>query len=320
VAVAHGEDERSLVRGFILNKFRGDTTLLSPAPRLLSQRTGVPVVGVVPWLDRLDLPEEDAASLVEQATNATQVEIAVVRLPHLANFDEFGPLSLEPGVWVRYVQTPYELRAPDLVIIPGTKATIPDLTWLRERGFVERIRWLVEHGTPVLGICGGFQMLGCTIRDPLHIESDLEYLDGIGLRPGDTELKLDKTLRRVTGVGCGDLSGVWSCLANTTIRGYEIHSGLSTSSARVTALLDLEGRLDGAVSGAVAGTYVHGVFEGAEPRRALVANLAQARGWRAPGSEQPATDPYDRLADALAVNLTLDSLPTLATVSLKSLT
>jgi adenosylcobyric acid synthase len=147
--------ERALVHGFVLNKFRGDEALLAPAPALLEERTGVPVRGVVPYIQNLRLPEEDAASLSQLNVTDAFVDIAVVRLPHLANFDEFGALAAEPGVCVRYVSQPTELRAPDLVILPGSKTTIPDLLWLTKRGLADRIRWLAGHGTPVLGICGG---------------------------------------------------------------------------------------------------------------------------------------------------------------------
>jgi adenosylcobyric acid synthase len=139
--------EQALVRGFVLNKFRGDAALLAPAPALLEERTGVSVLGVVPFLPDLRIPDEDAASLTQRDWSDAFVDIAVVGLPHLANFDEFGPLAAEPGVHVRYVSRPAELRAPDLVILPGTKATIPDLLWLTERGLADRISWLTDHGT-----------------------------------------------------------------------------------------------------------------------------------------------------------------------------
>ena len=155
-------EERALVRGFVLNKFRGDASLLAPAPELLCERTGVPVIGVVPYLEDLAMPEEDAASLRQTSVTSPLVDIAVIRLPHVANFDEFGPLAIEPCVQVRYVDRPEELRAPDLVILPGTKATIPDLEWLHTRGLSEQTQvagiprhaaarhlwWLPDAGPP----------------------------------------------------------------------------------------------------------------------------------------------------------------------------
>jgi adenosylcobyric acid synthase len=299
-------DERALVRGYVLNKFRGDASLLEPAPRLLQQRTGVPVLGVIPWLDELALPEEDAASLHEQTRAEAAVEIAVIRLPHLSNFDEFGPLAAEPGVTLRYVQSPRELRAPDLVVLPGSKATVLDLAWLNERGLAGRIRWLAESGTPVLGICGGLQMLGRSVHDPLHVESECEYADGLRLLPSTTELGTNKTLRHVAGRGRADIEGFWACLAHQPISGYEIHVGV-TSNLDAPPLVDLGDRLDGAVNGCVAGTYVHGVFEHAEPRHALLSALAGMRGFAWSATTQDA-DPYDRLADAIDHTLDLSWL------------
>jgi adenosylcobyric acid synthase len=303
--------ERGLVRGFILNRFRGDPSLLSPAPELLTERSGVPMLGVVPYLDQLDLPDEDAASLAHSARATAFVEIAIVRLPHLSNFDEFGPLAAAPGVGVTYVTSPVELRAPDLVIVPGSKATIPDLCWLREHGLAQRIAWLVANGTPVLGVCGGMQMLGRRIDDSGQLESSVAQAEGLGLLPIDTALTEGKTLRDVRGVGQSELDGFWSCLAGVGVRGYEIHLG-ATSGDRRAPLLRLEDGADGAVIGNVAGTYVHGIFESHAPRAALVGALAERRGF-VMQAEPPGADPYERLADVLETCLDLSSLTMLHT-------
>jgi adenosylcobyric acid synthase len=299
-------DERARVRGFVLNKFRGDARLLAPAPELLERRTAVPVVGVVPYLEDLRLPEEDAASLAGSRAAAPLVEVAVVRLPHIANFDEFGPLAAEPGVAVRYVTTAHELRAPDLVVLPGTKATIADLLWLGERGLAERIRWLARHGTPVLGVCGGFQMLGERVSDPLRLESEHPSAPGLGVLPVTTELGPRKRLRRVRGV-VRSAPGPWSALAGCAVAGYEIHQGRTTG-APGPPLLDLESGRDGLVSadGRFAGTYVHGLFETPALRHRLLAALAARRGLRWAGAAEPAPAPYDRLADVLERVLDLD--------------
>jgi adenosylcobyric acid synthase len=297
--------ERALVRGFILNKFRGDASLLAPAPALLEARTGIPVVGVVPFLDDLGLAEEDAASLTSATGSSDSlVEIAVVRLPHIANFDEFGALAAEPGVRLRYVTRPAELRAPDLVILPGTKATLPDLDWLTGHGLAERLVWLASHSTSVLGICGGLQMLGREVRDPLHIESMRTRGIGLGLLPIETSLDADKHLERVAGTFASDLTGIWQALAGVTVEGYEIHTGRTSTlpghghSAR---LLELGNRRDGFLSadGSVASSYVHGLFEGGSARTALIQALAARRGFRwQPGTER--ADAFDRLADAVS--------------------
>jgi len=298
-------EERALVRGSVLNRFRGDATLLAPAPDLLAQRTGVPVLGVVPYVDRLGLPDEDAASLTPRHAASALVEIAVVRLPHLSNFDEFGPLSLEQGVHVVWVESISQLRAPDLVIVPGSKATISDLCWLRERGLAERITWLARHGTPVLGICGGMQMLGEIVRDPFRIESAVDAAPGLGLLPLATVLDASKTLRQVHGSG-ETVDGFWGCLAGVAVSGYEIHLGQTPSADR--PLLRLTERADGSVLGDVAGTYVHGLFEGEAARGALVQALLARRGFAVTRPEIEIQDPYDRLADVLESALDLSLL------------
>ncbi|HLZ31950.1 MAG TPA: cobyric acid synthase [Chloroflexota bacterium] len=303
-------DERALVRGFILNKFRGDPTLLAPAPAVLEQRTGVPVIGVVPYLDNLVLPEEDAASLTQRSVPDARVEIAVVRLPHLANFDEFGLLAAEPGVSIRYVSAPEALRAPDLVIVPGTKATIPDLLWLHDRGLTGRLRWLVTHGTPVLGICGGYQMLGQVVRDPRHVESEHASAVGLGLLSIETELAGadSKRLARTRGVVRPNAAGIWAGLSGVEVEGYEIHVG-RTWGQMPDALLDLPTGPDGSVTpdGLVAGTYLHGIFEHAAARHALLRSLASRRGLCL-GPVLPAQlDPYADLARVLADTVRLDT-------------
>jgi adenosylcobyric acid synthase len=300
-------EERALVRGFVLNKFRGDPELLSPAPALLEQRTGVPVLGVIPYLEDLLVPEEDAASLAPRYTSSACVEIAVVRLPHLANFDEFAQLAAEPNVAVRYITHPEELRAPDLVILPGTKATIPDLSWLTERGLAGRIRWLAQHGTPVLGICGGYQILGRHVRDPLEAESERISEAGLGLLPVESELTGVKRLVQTSGRVRNDVDGFWSCLSGTRVEGYEIHMGRTETSGG-TPLLDLEHGPDGAVSadGIVAGTYLHGLFQRAEPRRALLRALAGARGYSWQPGYDAMRDTYERLADVLEAAVALN--------------
>jgi adenosylcobyric acid synthase len=303
-------DERALVRGFILNKFRGDPSLLAPAPELLEQRTGVPVVGVVPYLDNLVLPEEDAASLTQRPDLDARVEIAVIRLPHLANFDEFGLLAAEPGVSVRYVSAPESLRAPDLVILPGTKATIPDLRWLHDRGLSGRLRWLVTHGTPVLGICGGYQMLGQVVRDPRHVESDDASGVGIGRLPLETELDAaeSKRLARTHGVVRANAPGIWAGLGGVQVEGYEIHVG-RTWGQPPDALLELPTGPDGSVTpdGMVAGTYLHGIFEQTAARHALVQTLAHARGFTLDRALTGELDPYVELARVLAETVRLDT-------------
>ncbi len=306
-------DERALVRGFVLNKFRGDATLLAPGPALLEARTGVRLVGVVPYLSDLVLPDEDAASLTERPAKGACIEVAVVQLPHLANFDEFSAFAAEPGVDLRYVSRPEELRAPDLVILPGSKATIPDLLWLHERGLAARIRWLAGQRTPVLGICGGYQMLGEFVTDPGRVESEHTAAVGLSLLPIRTELGGAKRLVRTRGRGRGGLPGIWSALNAVAVEGYEIHIG-HASGSRHGVLFDLDGGPDGAVSpnGVVAGTYVHGIFERPEPRRGLLGALASTRGFNWSAGAEREVHPYDALADVLADAIDLQTMPSFA--------
>jgi len=302
--------ERALVRGFVLNKFRGDAALLAPAPALLEERTGVPVLGVVPFIENLMLPEEDAASLTQRNVTDGFVDIAVVRLPHLANFDEFGALAAEPGVHVRYVAQPAELRAPDLVILPGTKATIPDLLWLTERGLTERIHWLAAHGTPVLGVCGGYQMLGSAVHDPDGLESDHRTAPGLGLLPVETELAPEKRLVRTRGRVLEHGFGMWSCLAGRPVDGYEIHAGRSRVLAKNLPFLEVETGPEGSVAAdaPVVGTHLHGLLEQPEPRHAMVHALAATRGFTWHPGAASGRDPFDALADLLEATLRLDGL------------
>ena len=303
-------EERALVGGFVLNKFRGDASLLAPAPALLQERTGRPVLGVVPYLQDVGVPDEDAASLSAREAGPAVVEIAVLRLPHLANFDEFGLLAAEQGVQVRYVSRPEELRAPDLVVVPGTKATIPDLRFVHASGLAERVSWLIHHSTPILGICGGYQMLGASVRDPLRLESDQIEAPGLGLLSLCTELEPDKRLAHAQGHFRRGLPGVWSALGGLPVEGYEIHVGRTTG-AGGQPLLDLEaGTPEGSLGlhGLVAGTYLHGILERPEPRRALISALAARRGFAWQPDPRPASDPFDGLADVLDASLRLDVL------------
>jgi adenosylcobyric acid synthase len=236
------------------------------------------------------------------------VQIAVVKLPHLSNFDEFAALA-EPGVDLRYVSQPEELRAPDLVILPGTKSTVPDLLWLHGRGLADRIRWLAQRGTPVLGICGGYQMLGELVTDPEHLESAHTEAAGLSLLPIQTELAGAKRLVRARGRARNGLAGVWACLDGLEVEGYEIHMG-STSGRSVAAMFDLNDGPDGAVSsdGAVAGTYLHGVFERPQPRHALLRALARGRGFNWSPGDGGETDAYDALADVLEDALDMEAI------------
>jgi adenosylcobyric acid synthase len=295
-------EDRALVRGFVINRFRGDPSLLMPAIDDLEARTGVPVLGVIPWLDDLRVAEEDAVALERPVPAAAvphsepAVDIAVIRLPRIANFDDFDPLAAEPGVRLRYVARPEDLGTPGLIILPGTKATIADLEVLRRSGLAEAILERHYEGTSVLGVCGGFQMLGQRLADPLGVEAAAgTEVRALGLLPVATTFAAEKVTRRVEGRVVSS-RGIWAGAAGTSVDGYEIHMGTTEATAGgLDPLLTLDGRPDGAVSsdGRVAGCYLHGLFHNDAFRHSLLAALGRAE---APLQRFDREREFDRLA------------------------
>jgi adenosylcobyric acid synthase len=321
-------EERALVRGFVINRFRGDPSLLAPAIEDLEERSGVPVLGVIPWLDGLRIAQEDAVALerptearpgaagvsgggstdldpAETAETAETVDIVVLRLPRIANFDDFDPFIDEPGVRLRYVSRPEELGDPRLVILPGTKATIADLEALRRSGLAEAVVALHRGGTPIVGICGGFQMLGERLRDPAGVEAAAgTEVAGLGLLPLTTTFSGEKATRRARGHVAGAV-GAWAGARDLPVEGYEIHRGESEGDA--TPLLTLDGRPDGAISpdGRVAGSYLHGLFHNDALRAALLAGLGRKGGAGRPFDRERE---FDRLAQHVRSHLDLEPL------------
>jgi adenosylcobyric acid synthase len=301
-------EERALVKGLIVNKFRGDPALFVDGVRILAERGGVPVLGVVPYLPNLDLPDEDAVAIegggIADAEPAA-IEIAVIRLPHIANFDDFDPLESEPGVRLRYVDSPSHLGQPHAVVLPGTKSTMSDLRWLRERGLGDAMVRLRDLGAAIVGICGGYQMLGNVIRDPQKIESDITEIPGLGLLPVDTIFAGQKATHQVRARVASKV-GWMARLSGISLMGYEIHMGQTATS---TPWIEINTRgdticlvSDGAASqdGRVWGCYLHGLFANDEFRRAWLSSL------RADFRASPTCDSarlqlgLDRWADAVA--------------------
>jgi adenosylcobyric acid synthase len=312
-------EERSLVKGLIVNRFRGDVSLFRDGVTFLEQHTGLPVLGVVPHVPDLRIADEDSVALDDRPAGAPKpgavVDVAVLRLPHIANFDDFAPLEAEPGVGLRYVVRADELGWPDVVILPGTKSTVADLDWLRTSRLAERVVGLAAAGAVVLGICGGFQMLGRRLRDPLGVESpDRPDVLGLGLLPIDTDFLPDKTTRQVSGTVL-TAEGPLAAATGSALTAYEIHMGQSTpagSEAVVPAFRLGDGQPDGAVAGGgrILGTYLHGLLDNAALRRAILSWAAARNG----GSldSLPATDErdaaFDRLAGVLRAALDLPAL------------
>lgn len=262
--------EQKRIRGLIINQFRGDEQILRPGLQMLEDRVKKPVWGVVPYTD-VDLDDED--SVCERLSHhkaERPLDIAVIRLPRISNFTDFSPLEAHPMMSVRYVSAQYQLGTPDLVILPGTKSTLADLKWLRETGLETSILRLAGQGIGVLGICGGYQMLGQTISDPYGTEGG-GTLRGLGLLPVETVFQTQKTRTRVTASGCGWFEGAF-------IEGYEIHMGQTASQSTAPFCVLSDGRAEGAVNGNIMGTYLHGLFDSAKMVEQLADRLCRQKG------------------------------------------
>jgi adenosylcobyric acid synthase len=273
-------EERALVRGLVVNKFRGDAALFADGIRILQERGEVQVLGIIPYLPALALPEEDSVALDSSAKNiAATIDIAVIRLPHIANFDDFDPLREEAGINLRFVQTPAALGGPHAVILPGTKSTIDDLAWLREQGFAAAIQELADRGTAIVGICGGYQTLGRVIRDPGHVESSAGEVRGLGLLPVETTFDTTKATFQARAQVRGDAAWLGG-LVDTEMEGYEIHMGRTIGGSPWLRIMSRNGVPvevpDGAMSddGHMWGCYLHGIFGNADFRRAWLKSLA----------------------------------------------
>jgi adenosylcobyric acid synthase len=319
-------EDRARVGGLIVNRFRGDPRVLRPGLDQLRARTGVRVLGVVPHLGVAPLPEEDSLGLDSVARDIpdARIVVAVPRLPHIANFDDLEPLAAEPGVAVRLAVAPDAIDGADIVIVPGSKTTVADLAWLRTRGLDAAIASAALDGRIVVGVCGGYQMLGERLDDPDRVESDVAAVAGLGLLPVVTTFAREKITRRVRGRVLR--GGPFGAAAGEVIDGYEIHCGHThvLGGAPVFGLVDdaASERLDGAHAGSVLGTYVHGCFANGALRRALLTAAAVRRGvpddprW---GADAPG-DRYDRLATRVAAALDLDALGRLARCPLAAVT
>jgi adenosylcobyric acid synthase len=311
-------EDRARVAGLVINRFRGDPCVLASGLDLLAARTGVPVLGVVPHLGEAPVPEEDSLGLADRDPGDAVVEVAVIRLPRVANFDDVEPLAAEPRVAVRFVARPEAIAAADIVVLPGSKSTVADLAWLRARRLDRAIAEAAAAGRPVLGLCGGYQMLGQRLEDPDSVESATPRVAGLGLLPVVTTFARAKTTVRVHGTVLP--GGPLAAAAGAPVDGYEIHCGRSIAhgGAPVFALTARGGATvdatDGTRVGTVLGTYLHGCLGSGPLRRALLEAAARGRGVAADprwGGDVFA-DRYDRLADQVAAALDLDALARLA--------
>ena len=309
------DDERALCKGLIVNKFRGDRTILDPGLDILCERSALPVVGVIPYTI-LDIDDEDSLSdrLGSRGT-AALVDIAVMRLPRISNFTDFIPLDAVECVGVRYVSHASDLGEPDLIIVPGTKSTLADLRWLRESGLEAAILKRAAAGTPVIGICGGYQMLGTEVSDPLGAEGG-GTMRGFGLLPVRTVFEPGKRQVRSRG-RVAIIGGVLSGLSGAPVEGYEIHMG-GTERLDGAPMCELAGEgesarsaPDGCWRGNVYGTYLHGIFDTSECAGSLVRALLARKGIEA-GDVQVVDmrtyreEQYDMLAQVIRGNTDME--------------
>jgi len=305
-------EERALVRGLVVNKFRGDPSLFDDGIQILEQKGEIPVLGVIPYLRGLNLPDEDAVSVEVAAraagpASASQIDIAVLALPRIANFDDFDSLRADPAVHLRHVESVEQLGNPHVIIIPGTKSTVADLEWLRQTGLAKAIINFAENGGAVVGICGGYQMLGQFIHDPHHVESKSDSTEGLGLLPVVTTFAQKKATYQVRAKILK-----FDSLGGEMVEGYEIHMGETTGQTPWVQIVSRNGEQvrvpDGSVSsdGKIWGCYIHGLFVNDSFRHAWLTRL----GWRGEITSQAARleVSLEALADAVENSLDMKKL------------
>ena len=292
--------EQQRIKGTIVNKFRGDRAILQPGIDILEKICGVPVAGVIPYT-HVDIDDEDSLSTRFHTGNGRkEIDIAVVKLPRISNFTDVSPLERFESVSVRYIERPDQLHQPDMILLPGTKSTIADLLWLRQSGLEAAICQQAARGCIVFGICGGYQMLGTSVRDPLGVEAaGVTEIKGMGLLPMDTVFQGEKVQQQTSGV-FGEIPGALHSLSGMGYTGYEIHMGRSRQ--QLAPLVN---------QGNVYGSYIHGIFDGAGIAQAIIGDLAARKGID-PGTltvfdpERYKQEQYDKLADAVRGGLDMD--------------
>jgi adenosylcobyric acid synthase len=316
-------EEQRMVKGFVINKFRGDPTLLNSGVAFLEKRTGKPVLGLVHYFTDIHIPEEDSVALDLKMQKADreateQVRIGVVRLPHISNYTDFDCLEQEPSVNLVYFTAPEQVFKLDLLILPGSKNTLHDLRYLHDQGLADAIITFHARGGNVVGICGGYQMLGRRVLDSLGVESDLREMAGLNLLDMETELLGEKVTTQVKA------RMLWESLADPLeqLHGYEIHMGRSRALGSAAPLLEIVQRnqeevrvQDGLVSsdGRVWGSYLHGLFDNDSLRHRLIQNLV-SHGDIVPSAERLGSyhlwkeEQYDQLAAHLRTHLDMDRI------------
>jgi len=315
--------ERNRVKGLVINKFRGDAALLADGLQIIEDKTGVRVLGVLPYATNIDIPEEDSASLRHRnaVSNARPIRVGVVRLPRIANYTDFEALGREPEVDLRYLENPQHARELDVLCLPGSKSTIADLAWLRDSGWDQYIFNHHRGGGTILGVCAGYQMLGRLIADPHHVESSVSEAPGLSILDVETVFGTEKVTALV---------GAIDSFSGHELSGYEIHCGRISRKAGAAAftIVERDGHavheLEGAISddGRVLGTSIHGLFDEAGFRRHYLTQIGQRKGLKPSptfAGESAKTlrlRGYDRFADLLLANLDISSVTALVGLNL----
>ncbi|QZY57505.1 cobyric acid synthase [Crassaminicella profunda] len=317
------EEERKRVKGVIINKFRGDVEILKPGIKMLEELIKIPVLGVVPYYN---VQIEDEDSLAErfrnQRNDTGQIEVAVLYLPHVSNFTDFNVFETQEDVNLRYVMRGESIGNPDLLIIPGSKNTIEDLIYLKETGVAEEIFRLNRDGKLIIGICGGYQMLGKKLCDPYGTESEIKEINGLGLLDTETVFELEKTTTQVEAEIVADPQNSFEGIKGMMIKGYEIHMGQTQLGKESFVLNHIKNSLnkevcieDGAVSssGNIMGTYIHGIFDNIEFTRKILNNIRKAKGLDEKESNVESFEAfkekeYNKLAKIVRENVNLDKI------------
>ena len=317
------EEERALVKGLVINKFRGDVTLLTPAIDFLEEKTGKPVLGVVPHIDQMGIDDEDSVSLEEKQAAPTEgdIRIAVIQTPKISNFTDFDALAHEKDVALYYVKSVEDLGEPDVIMLPGSKNTTEDMLYLRKSGLGEKILAHAKAGKAVIGICGGYQMLGEVIRDPQHTESQNDEVAGLGLLGMETVFASEKLTSQVVAQ-CQDLHFMGQSISADNLQGYEIHMGhtaftreadkhpFTVCQRRGKTCASQEGTANAA--GNVFGTYIHGVFDNDVFRRSVLNALRHSKGLEALANTRNVMaekqQAYEHLADVVENALDMEKL------------
>lgn len=313
------ENERKRVKGIIINKFRGDAEILKPGIKMLEELVGIPVIGVVPYLD-INLEDEDSVTEEFEKHNFSgleDLEISVIRTPHISNFTDFNVLRNFPDVRLRYVNSSDPVGNPDMIILPGSKNTMGDLKYLREKGLDQQIIEHAKKGKLIMGICGGYQMLGRKLHDPHLTEGNDTLMEGLGLLDMETTFDTEKVTTQARAVITGEAGSLMRGLKGQALEGYEIHMGQSGFGAKAVPLIQIVEKLgekvcitDGITNraGNVLGTYLHGILDNTDFTRKLLNNLRAKKGLEAlpeipPSFKEHKEKEYQRLAEAVRNSL-----------------